>query len=145
MRKTIEKRYRFCLYSKVISQVKERKYQQTNRTRNIIQTFSFQKIKSDFDFDHPFGRYGCLKICTTCPILVLFPKYLENRIFPKHAVFTKMCPLLSFMILNCFQRKLKTKFSVKLEKLRKMALFTTFSQITGPPDFFSKIRKRYFS
>ena len=74
----------------VISQVKERKYQKSVRTRNIIQTFNFQKIKSDFDFDHPFGRYGSFKNGTIGPILALFPKYLENQIFPEHAVFAEM-------------------------------------------------------
>ena len=143
----------------VISQVKERKYQKSVQTRNIIQTFSFQKIKSEFDFHHLFGRYGCLKISTIRPILVLFPKYRENQIFPEHAVFAKMCPLSSFMILSYFERNLQTKFSVKPEKVQKMALFPKlwdrwiFFQKTYPLTFlglpfrnsmqnFRKIRQR---
>ena len=116
-----------------------------NQTQNIIRSFVFSKIKTDFDLDHLFSRYSCFKKGAIRPILAPFPKFRENQIFPEHAVFAKMWPLSSFMILNLFTRKLMTTFSIKCEKLRKMALFTTFPQISGKPEFFSKIRQRQFS
>ena len=99
--------------------MKERKYQKSVQTRNIIQTFIFQKIKSDFDFDHPFGRYGCFKRCTIGPILALFPIFQENQIFSEHGVFTKICPLSSYMIFSKKSTHQCARFSLKCEKLSK--------------------------
>ena len=92
---------------------------------SVRQIWLFQK-------KHYFTKFGT------------FPNLWENRIFPEHAVFAKMCPLSCFMILSHFERNLSTKFSVKFEKLPKTALFTTQSQIPKPQDFFSKIRPCHF-
>ena len=73
MTKTIEKWYRFCRYSKAICRVKGRKYKKTNQTRNIIWTFVFMKIESDFDLDRPLRRYSCFKRGTKFGTFATFP------------------------------------------------------------------------
>ena len=82
IRKTIEKWHRFCLYSKAICRVKGRKYQKTNRTRNIIRTLVFMKIESDFDLDRPLRRYSCFKRGTKFGTFATFPNIRRTGIFP---------------------------------------------------------------
>ena len=122
----------------VISQVNKRKYQKSVRTRNIIQTFSFQKIKSDFDFDHPFGRYGSFKNGTIGPILALFPKYRENQIFPEHAVFAERWRTWSYMILNKKKYTSMNYIFHKIGKTAKSGTFWHFFPNFGKPRFFFK-------
>ena len=64
-----------------------------------------------------------------------FSRNLGEPEFSRACCFARMCLLLCFVILKCFQRKLMWKFSVKCEKPPKIWFFTTFSHFPKPQDF----------
>ena len=106
-------------------------------------------IKSDFRQLKPFSRYKAFfrpnfrHFGPFRAILGHFgANYLENRIFPGHAVFTgsqlKVCSII-------FRRKKCTSIAQIFCKFRKSSKNDTFFDFLNDPDFFSKIRLCNFS
>ena len=130
---------------KVICQVKRPKYEKTieHYWRNCLWTF--WKSKQILIWTIRSRDIAVLKDLPNLALWPLFPNFGRTRFFPDMR-FAPKCQVPSYLL---FKHGLDTKsmvrFFVKYKKPSKITFFTTFSQISGKPDFSQKIQIRHFS
>ena len=130
---------------KVICQVKRPKYEKTieHYWKNCLWTF--WKSKRILIWTIRSRDIAVLKDLPNLALWPLFPNFGRTRFFPDMR-FAPKCQVPSYLL---FKHGLDTKsmvrFFVKYKKPSKITFFTTFSQISGKPDFSQKIQIRHFS